>query len=165
MTQEGQPAPWMTNSGAYPVPPQPPPPPAPAKPGGGWKVILAVFAVLFLVLSVGATACVLTSSTTAQPQSNGTPGDVIQAWAISLEKGDYTTADTYLSSSTRERGTTSQDFVGGEQISNLIVDGVTSSGSSASVSLHYTTTSGSTFWTTMSMILENGSWKISGLLY
>jgi hypothetical protein len=155
----------MANTGGYPVPPQPPPPPAPAKPSGGWKVILAMFAVLFLVLSVAATACVLTSSTTAQPQSTGNPGDVVQAWAIALEKGDFTTADTYLSASTRDGGMTSSDFVGGEQLSNLIVDGVTTNGSSASVSLHYTTTSGSTFWTSMSMVLENGSWKISGPLY
>jgi hypothetical protein len=151
----------MPNTGANPTPPPPPPPPEPAKPSGGWKLTLGIFAALFLILTIAATACVLSSGSTAQPQAGGTPAGTVQAWATALEKGDYTTADTYLSSSIKSSGMTSRDLVYGEAVTNLTVDAVSTSGNSASVSVHYTTATGLTAVASLWLVLENGSWKIT----
>ena len=124
---------------------------------------LGLFAILFLILTIAATALVVTQGTNSTSQTgSATPEEAVQGWTNALIAGDYARADTYLSSdllSTR----TSRQLTKSSTITGGSVGYVSTNGSRATAQVRLTRSgSSSTLLLLLSLVQVNGGWKISG---
>lgn len=134
----------------------------PTRPGRSWLAPLAAIAAIFLILTIAATAAVL-SGPSKPSYASGSPQAAVQAWASAMEKGDYTTADSYLSTSLKASGGSSQNMIAGAVV-DVSIGAVSIQGDRATVDVELTTSLGlgPTFTTsiTASMVRESDGWKI-----
>jgi hypothetical protein len=143
--------------------------PAPSQPRGGRSSLapLAAIGALFLVLMVAASAAVVVVNPRGQTTATGSPSAALQAWSSAMQAGNFSTADTYLSSSLRADGTTSQSLVQSMTFVGLTVDNVSITGNSATVQAELTigfvpgdSSTNYTMTCSVAMVMEGGGWKI-----
>jgi hypothetical protein len=125
---------------------------------------LGLFAVLFLILTITATALVVTQGTNSPSQrGSGTPEAAVQGWTSALVAGDYATADTYLASNLRSSNVTSRQLTNFTTITSVSVLYVSASSTRATAEVSLTTSGSAGSWTLLlSLVQESGGWKISG---
>jgi hypothetical protein len=138
--------------------------PPPARPGRGWTAMLAVIAALFVVLTIATAAVVALGGKTAGQVDVDTPQGAVQSWATAIKAGDYTTADTYLSSNIRATGTTSSQLVMGLPVSDVTIGAPQTNGDSATLSVTIELSQSPTLTLAQNfdfkMVRESGGWKI-----
>jgi hypothetical protein len=125
---------------------------------------LGLFAILFLILTIAATAVVVTQGTNSPTQSgSGTPEAAVQGWTSALVAGDYATADTYLASNLRSSNVTSRQLTNFTTITGVGILYVSIVGTSATAQVSLRTSgSAESLSLTLSLVHESGGWKISG---
>jgi hypothetical protein len=126
---------------------------------------LGLFAVLFLILTITATAAVVLSSNSPSQSGLSTPEATVQGWTNALLAGDYGKADTYLGSDLKSSGITSQQLTHYSAITHVSILYVSAVGTRATAQVSLTTSgSAGSLSLTLSLVQEDGGWKISGAL-
>jgi hypothetical protein len=181
MTESNQPIPEAMESSppAAPVPP----PPARERPWTRmwarlWLRPLIAIVGIAAALTLVTTLAVVVDLKSATGGGSGTPESTVLSWTEAMKSGDYTTADTYLSSNLEYRGTTSRSinssmnglFTPSSSKMSIDCSIVSSStqGATASVVVRVKrvltgTTMGTTRQLTIVLVQESGAWKVDSV--
>jgi hypothetical protein len=136
---------------------------------------LTVVVVGFILLALASTAVVVVGGTSSPAPAGGTPEQTLTRWAQAVHDGDYTLADTYLSSRLLGTGETSEDLaadmgldLGSEDLgisATMSVESVSIQGDRATARLSIKLSAPGlgadvTVPGTATLVNEGGSWKI-----
>ena len=134
-----------------------------------WLRPLIVIAAILAALSLIVTLVVVVDLKSTSSYTAGSPEATVMSWTTAVKSGDYATADTYLTSNLKWRGTTSRSIAYVPQYAmetaEFSIVSSSTQGTTATVVVQVKVKSGgmsSTLSTQLTMLLvrENGEWKI-----
>ena len=136
---------------------------------GGLKSLVVIVVAVAVLMVVSTASVLLVGGPSRASYTPGTPQAAFQNWLSAANAGDWTTADTYLSSSLIAQGVSSEQMAGPSSATRpmVTIDSAQLGAQSATLFITIQGSSGSgigagTYASTSSvqMVLENGSWKI-----
>jgi hypothetical protein len=126
-------------------------------------------AAIVVILTLVASAMVLTSGGAKSGSASGTPGAAVEAWASAVKAGNYTEADSYVSDNFLNRHGSTARVMSYMTITDISIASTTTTSSGATVRATVTLgLAGSTdtgypgTWTFI-MVRNAGPWKIDDI--